>query len=105
MARLGAECDSINISKSFVTHSKLRNELQIQGKTEGSLLLPIHIVNNSHDEGTVPGASVSLNLYLQILDSSQYITIRDEGQHYTRMRCTGDIPFTYNEQKGSYTIL
>ena len=58
----------------------------MHGKAEGSLLLPIQIGRNIHDEGTVPGATVSSNLHSQILDSSQYITFNDAGQHSTRMR-------------------
>ena len=31
-------------------------------KTEGSLLLPLQIGNDSHDEGTIPDATIPWNL-------------------------------------------
>ena len=34
----------------------------------------------------MPGATVVTNLHLPILDSSQYISLSDAGQHSTRMR-------------------
>ena len=121
---VGLETDfaSINISNSHVTHCKLRNQSQIHDKTEGSLLLPIPIGKNSHNEGTIPSATVSLKLHLAILESCQYITLSDAGQHSTWIRCyfhcqcncfihyfddpvpygaviyAEDIPFQYNEQ-------
>ena len=86
MARLAADFASIEISNSHVICSKSTNESKIPCKTEGSLLLPIQIGNNSHDEGTKAGATVSLNLCSQILDSFQY-TLSDASQHSTRMIC------------------
>ena len=87
LARLGADFAMINISNSHITCSKLRNESQIHGKTERSLLLPVQNGNNSYDEGTIPGATILLNLHLLILDSSQYINLSNASKHSTRMRC------------------
>ena len=89
--------------------------------------MPIQIGNTSNDEGAMPGSTISPNLHLPILDSSQYIILSDTGQHSTRMRCyfhcecshfidyfddpvlddmviyAGDVPFWYNEHEGIYT--
>ena len=99
---------------------------QIPDKSEGSLLLPLQIRKSSNNKGTMSGAITSPNLNSQILDSPQYITISDTGQHSTRMRCyfhsqhnhfihffndpvpdgavnyAGNIPFQYNEQDGTF---
>ena len=127
LTRLGDDFASINISNGHVTSSKSRSKAQIPDKIERSLLLTIQIGNNSNDEGTIPGATVSQNLYSLILDSSQYITLSEAGQHSTRIRfyfhsqfnCfmdyvndpvldgtviyAGDILFWYNEHEGTYT--
>ena len=47
----------------------------------------MQIGNNSHDEGTVPGATVAMNLCLLILENTQYITLSETGQYSTKMRC------------------
>ena len=85
VARLGADFASINISNSYLTHSQVRRESQINDKSEGSLLLPLQIGNSTNNEGTMPSANTSPNLHSQIVDSPQYITISDINQHSTRM--------------------
>ena len=56
-------------------------------QTEGSLLLPLQVKNNSIDQGLVPGTDISLNLHSPTLEHSQYITLSNIGQHSTRMQC------------------
>ena len=80
LVRLGADFVSINTSNSHITQSQAA-ESQIPDKTEGSLLLPLEIWNSSNGEGTIPGATAPLNLHSLILDSPQYITLSDSGQH------------------------
>ena len=75
MARLGADFASININNSHVTHHKLKNTLQIPGKTEGSLLLPVELK-------TIGMLKEILNL-----KNSEHISLSDAGKHSTRMRC------------------
>ena len=86
-ARLEANFAGINIGNSHVTHSLARRESQIPDKMEGILLFPLQIRDSSNSEGTIPCASTSPNLCSPIFDSSQYITLHDEAQHSTRMRC------------------
>ena len=87
LARLAGDFANINIGNRNVTHSKVRRESQMPDKTEGSLLLPLQIRDDTGDsEGTIPCATASPNLYSPNLDSSQYITPSDAYQHSTRMR-------------------
>ena len=118
---------SINISNSHVTCSQVKRGSEILDKPEGKLLLPLQIGDSGNSEGTIPGATLSASLHFLILDSPQYITICDAGQHSTKMRCyfhyqcncfidyfddavsdaavmcTGYMPFQYNEQRDMYT--
>ena len=55
-----------------------KNASQIPDKTEGSLLLPAKVRNNSNDQEIISCAAISLNPHLLILDA---------GQYSTRMRC------------------
>ena len=87
-------------------------------------MLPLQIDNSGNSEGTMPGATMSPNLYFPILDTPQVIIISDACQHSTRMtfhfhykhNCfidyfnepvpviyAGNIPFWCNEQEGRYT--
>ena len=129
LARLGASFANINNRNRHVTHSQVRSKSQMPDKTEGNLLLPLQIRDSSDSERTIHYANASPNLHSQILDSSQYITLSDAEQHSTRMRCyfhyqynhfmdyfnnpasdgvviyAGDVPFWYDEQKGTCTEL
>ena len=85
LVRLGADFASIDIRNSHVTCSILRKESQIPDRRNFIITYPNW--NNSHDEGTITGATILQILYSLILDSSKYITFSDAGQLSTRMRC------------------
>ena len=102
LAGLGACFASVDISNSHITHSEARRESQIPDKPEGSLILPLQIWKGVNSEGAMPDATASPNLHSQILDSPQYITISDVGQHSTSMRyyfyyqCNGFIGYFHD---------